>query len=174
MSFDVLRWLASRIGSCSHSLKATYPDSTVRRLLAGVMIVIAFSLAGCNSQPNQNTLGSGHNTSKNVEQLLKEADTLYQAKQYKAAKQIYLQVVDSEKFLPITYYRLGNIFYAEKNLKAAQKYYLESLKQKPQSIKTHYNIGNVYLRLAEFHLTFFKDNANAKQPTQGTRELLDS
>ena len=137
----------------------------IKRPFLALPLIALLGLAGCTSQVNE---------TPSHQQLLSQADALYENKQYTDAKKIYLGIVNPEQFLPVTYYRLGNIFFAEKNFIQSQHYYLESLKQKPQSIKTHYNIANVYLRLAEFHLIFFQENTKSKELSQKSQKLLES
>ena len=160
------RWPNTLSQQAKILMASTRCCSTV--ILLSILGLFTLTSAGCSSQ------SSTLNDAQRRDQLLNQADTLYHAKQYSAAKKIYLNAIDGQQFLPITYYRLGNIFYSEKNYIQAQQYYLESLKQKPQAIKTHYNIANTYLRLAEFHLLFFKDNTDSKELSQNTQLLLDS
>lgn len=130
--------------------------------------LIIFNLTACALLPNPG------NNDKELEILLKQADTYYSAQQYSQAKQIYLKALEFDDFLPLVYYRLGNISYAEKQFIEAQEYYLESIKLQPNSIKTHYNIANVYLRLAEFHLSFFRDNTGSRELSEKTEDLLSA
>lgn len=160
------RW-SNTLLQLEKTLRVSMPHFSAVILLS-VLGLFTLTSVGCSSQ------SSSLNDAQSRDLLLTQADTLYHAKRYSAAKKIYLEVIDGQQFLPITYYRLGNIFYSEKNYIQAQRYYLESLKQKPQAIKAHYNIANTYLRLAEFHLLFFKDNTNSKQLSQNTQLLLNS
>ena len=137
----------------------------LQRFALGFLALLSIA---CSSQPERSS------DTQQREQLLTQANSLYQSKQYSAAKTLYLQSVGEQQFLPETLYRLGNIFYFEGNFIKAQEYYLASLKQKHQSTKAHYNIANTYLRLAEFHLLFFKDNTSSKDLSKNTQLLLDS
>jgi len=109
------RW-SNTLLQLEKTLRVSMPHFSAVILLS-VLGLFTLTSVGCSSQ------SSSLNDAQSRDLLLTQADTLYHAKRYSAAKKIYLEVIDGQQFLPITYYRLGNIFYSEKNNSRSRPYY---------------------------------------------------
>ena len=83
---------------------------------------------------------------KNVQTLLEQGRTLYEAGRYAEAEAVFQQAVDLEPKSALSHYRLGMALYQQEDDKKALKHFQRTIKLKRKIPEGHIGVGLVYLR----------------------------
>lgn len=95
-----------------------------------------------NSKEDESDLG--------IDNLLKRADSHYQAKQYREAMELYLECERYNNNNPWVLFRLGNCYSLLNDLTSALDYYNQSLKLSPKNHHAQNNLGSIHYRLKDY------------------------
>ncbi len=131
------------------------PHSSLLPLLLSLLIV----LAGCPLQ-QASKADADASPRRDMNQVLDEARSAYQARDWKTSERDYLLVVERSPSNIEAWFRLGNIYTRTNRPRLAARAYEEALLRDPENTKAWHNLGVIYLRQA--HNSFRQQQVHAR------------
>jgi len=139
------------------------------------LLPLLLLLAGCPLQEMvKKEEGQKTAPERDMNLVLDEARSAYEAQDWKTAEQDYRLVVEKDPSSFEGWFRLGNIYSRTERPDLAVRAYREALIRRPDDVKAWHNLSVIHLRQAVNSLEQLQRHADPDDPmTRADRKLLE-